>query len=158
MCVNVIRRQPSPVSVQRRFRPCRRHLCRRPSSVRRLQPLEPALRHQQHLPDHSYRPVHPLKPLRRIGAQPQGRKGRLHNIRRPDVLPVLSREVIERHHSIPVTLQTLSGPVVGALTTPAAKQRPQTAPTPHDSRRMGCPATSAWPVRAASSEACPERL
>ena len=33
MCVNVIRRQPSLVSVQRRFRPCRRHLCRRPSSV-----------------------------------------------------------------------------------------------------------------------------
>ena len=33
MCVNVIRRQPSLVSVQRRFRPCRRHLGRRPSSV-----------------------------------------------------------------------------------------------------------------------------
>ena len=33
MCVNVIRRQPSLVSVQRRFRSCRRHLCRRPSSV-----------------------------------------------------------------------------------------------------------------------------
>ena len=33
MCVNVIRRQPSLVSVQRRFRPCRRHPGRRPSSV-----------------------------------------------------------------------------------------------------------------------------
>ena len=33
MCVNVIRRQPFPVSVQRRFRPCRRHPGRRPSSV-----------------------------------------------------------------------------------------------------------------------------
>ena len=79
MRVNVIRRQPSLVSVQRRFHPRRRHQVDVLHQLRGLQPPEPALCHHQHLPDHRYRPVHSLKPLRRISAQPQRRKGRLHN-------------------------------------------------------------------------------
>src|SRR5437016_1307962 len=73
--------------------------------LRRVQPPERLLRDEQRLPDHRGCVLHLLEALGRGRPQPHRGEGRLHRVRRPEMLPVLARELIERHHPLPVALE-----------------------------------------------------
>src|SRR5438034_8630548 len=73
--------------------------------LRRVQPPERLLRDEQRLPDHRGCVLHLLEALGRGRPQPHHGEGRLHRVRGPEMLPVLARELIERHHPLPVALE-----------------------------------------------------
>src|SRR5438094_236184 len=72
---------------------------------RRVEASERLLGDEQRLPDHRRRVLDLLESLGRGRPQPHRREGRLHRVRRPQMLPVLARELIERHHPPPVALE-----------------------------------------------------
>src|SRR5499427_10147031 len=86
----------------------------------RIEPAEGFLRDQQRLPDHGRRVLHLLEPLDRGRPEPHRGERRLDWVRRPQVLPVLARERVERHHALPVPVERATRPPRGraSYTTP----------------------------------------
>ena len=83
-----------------------------------VQPAPVALGSLGELEDHRQRGLPRQAALGLGGAQPDGGEGALDRVRRPDVLPVLGREVIEGEQHLPVLRQAgrglvVLGPVLG---------------------------------------------
>src|SRR5215467_15479555 len=70
--------------------------------LRRVEPPERLLCDAQGLPDHRPRILHLLEALGRGRPTAPRCERRLDRIRCPPALPVLARELIERHHPVPV--------------------------------------------------------
>src|SRR6058998_1793190 len=85
---------------------------------RRVEASERLLGDEQRLPDHRRRVLNLLEPLGRRRPQPHRREGRLHRVRRPQMLPVLARELVERHHPLPVAIERARGLGMAALRAP----------------------------------------
>jgi len=64
--------------------------------LRRIQTPERLLRHLQQLPDERGPGLHPLVPLGRRGAQADSGEGRLDDVGRLEMSPMLARELVER--------------------------------------------------------------
>src|SRR5206468_788949 len=90
--------------------------------LRRVQPPERLLRDEQCLPDPRRRVLDLLVSLGRGRPQPVGREGRLHRVRGPQMLPVLARELIERHHPLPVAIEDAPDFSMTALRAPRLKR------------------------------------
>src|SRR6266568_2637509 len=90
--------------------------------LRRVQPPERLLRDEQRLPDHRGGVLHLLEALGRGRPQPHRGEGRLHRVRGPEMLPVLARELIERHHPLPVAIEDAPDFSMTALRAPRLKR------------------------------------
>src|SRR5438034_6947874 len=88
----------------------------------RVQPPERLLRDEQRLPNHRGRVLHLLEAFGRGRPQPDRREGRLHRVRRPEMLPVLTRELVKRHHPFPVAIERAPDLGVAALGAPRLKR------------------------------------
>lgn len=80
-----------------------------------VQPPEPLLGDEQHLPDDRSRVFHSLESRRRIRPQPEGGEGRLDRVARPQVDPVCFGKLVKGEHSVPVSIQDLGGRLESAL-------------------------------------------
>lgn len=86
--------------------------------LRMFHTAERLFRHQEHLPHHRGGILDQFKALRRIGPQAgRGERG-LHRIRRPQMLPVRLRELVEGHQPLPIRHETLRRVGIAVLFAP----------------------------------------
>lgn len=72
----------------------------------------------QHFPDDCGGTLHSFVPAGDVRPQAHRGEGRLHDVRRPYVSPVLTRKCVEGHHPIPITEQRLHGLLVRLVVRP----------------------------------------
>src|SRR5437867_3386203 len=90
--------------------------------LRRVEPPEHLFCDEQRLPDHRRRVLHLFETLGRGRPQPHRRERRLHRVRRPQMLPVLTRKLVEGHHPLPVAIERAPRLGVAALRAPGLER------------------------------------
>jgi hypothetical protein len=70
------------------------------------------LSHLKHLPDDGRGSFHAFEATGAVRAQPERREGGLHDVRRPQVNPVLVWERVERDHPVPVSKEPGHGRLI----------------------------------------------
>jgi hypothetical protein len=77
--------------------------------LRRIESSPRLLGDPEHLPDDGLGPFDSLIATRGVRAEPDGREGRLHNVRRSEMNPVFFGEGTERDHPVPIPQQRVDG-------------------------------------------------